>query len=289
MNTIECKNVSKNFKEKEALRSINLTLEPNKIYGLIGRNGAGKTTLLSLISGQSSSSSGEITLGNAPIWENQAALNQICFSREISQTSSVANYKIKELFRIAKIYYPNWDSAMAKELLERFELEDKTRISKLSKGMMSMVTIIIALASKCEYTFLDEPVAGLDIVSRKHFYHLLLEEYQESKRTFIISTHIIEEAADVFEEVIILKKGECLLKENADSLCSRAYQISGKTDVIDQLTSSYKIHSTTLSGRSKSVTVLLEECQSIEPLKLREELNVIPLNLQDLFVALCEY
>ena len=152
-----------------------------------------------------------------------------------------------------------------------------------------MVTIIIALASKCEYTFLDEPVAGLDIVSRKHFYHLLLEEYQESKRTFIISTHIIEEAADVFEEVIILKKGECLLKENADSLCSRAYQISGKTDVIDQLTSSYKIHSTTLSGRSKSVTVLLEECQSIEPLKLREELNVIPLNLQDLFVALCEY
>ncbi len=82
MNTIECKNVSKNFKEKEALRSINLTLEPNKIYGLIGRNGAGKTTLLSLISGQSSSSSGEITLGNAPIWENQAALNQICFSRE---------------------------------------------------------------------------------------------------------------------------------------------------------------------------------------------------------------
>ncbi len=289
MNTIECKNVSKNFKEKEALRSINLTLEPNKIYGLIGRNGAGKTTLLSLISGQSSSSSGEITLGNAPIWENQAALNQICFSREISQTSSVANYKIKELFRIAKIYYPNWDSAMAKELLERFELEDKTRISKLSKGMMSMVTIIIALASKCEYTFLDEPVAGLDIVSRKQFYHLLLEEYQESKRTFIISTHIIEEAADVFEEVIILKKGECLLKENADSLCSRAYQISGKTDVIDQLTSSYKIHSTTLSGRSKSVTVLLEECQSIEPLKLREELNVIPLNLQDLFVALCEY
>lgn len=289
MNTIECKNVSKNFKEKEALRSINLTLEPNKIYGLIGRNGAGKTTLLSLMSGQSSSSSGEITLGNAPIWENQVALNQICFSREISQTSSVANYKIKELFRIAKIYYPNWDSAMAKELLERFELEEKARISKLSKGMMSMVTIIIALASKCEYTFLDEPVAGLDIVSRKHFYHLLLEEYQESKRTFIISTHIIEEAADVFEEVIILKKGECLLKENADSLCARAYQISGRTDVIDQLTNSYKIHSTTLNGRSKSVTVLLEEYQSIEPLKLREELTVTPLNLQDLFVALCEY
>lgn len=289
MNTIECKNVSKNFKEKEALRSINLTLEPNKIYGLIGRNGAGKTTLLSLMSGQSSSSSGEITLGNAPIWENQVALNQICFSREISQTSSVANYKIKELFRIAKIYYPNWDSAMAKELLERFELEEKARISKLSKGMMSMVTIIIALASKCEYTFLDEPVAGLDIVSRKHFYHLLLEEYQESKRTFIISTHIIEEAADVFEEVIILKKGECLLKENADSLCARAYQISGRTDAIDQLTNSYRIHSTTLNGRSKSVTVLLEEYQSIEPLKLREELTVTPLNLQDLFVALCEY
>ena len=80
------------------------------------------------------------------------------------------------------------------------------KINKLSKGMLSMVTITVALASKAEFTFMDEPVAGVDVVMREQFYRVLLEEFAESGRTFVISTHIIEEASDVFEEVIMLDK-----------------------------------------------------------------------------------
>ena len=63
-----------------------------------------------------------------------------------------------------------------------------------------MVTIIVALASKSEFTFLDEPVAGLDVVARDQFYRALLDEYDKTGRTFVISTHIIEEAADIYEK-----------------------------------------------------------------------------------------
>ncbi len=87
---------------------------------------------------------------------------------------------------MAGALFPHWDNEMAEQLLEEFELDRKQKIYKLSKGMMSMITIIVALASKAKYTFLDEPVAGLDVVARENFYRLLLDEYSETGRTFVI-------------------------------------------------------------------------------------------------------
>lgn len=136
--------------------------------------------------------------------------------------------KVKEYLRAASIYMPGWDKEYADRLIREFELDTKARINKLSKGMLSMVTIVVALASKAEFTFLDEPVAGLDVVMRETFYKLLLEEFAESGRTFVISTHIIEEAADVFEEVIVLNKGRIILKENTQELLERACHVSGR-------------------------------------------------------------
>ena len=151
-----------------------------------------------------------MTLDGEDVWENEKCIDRICFSREISQMSGFGqnNLKIKDYMTAASIFYPNWNRELAKELIEKFGLEPKKRISKLSKGMLSMVTIVIALASEAEYTFLDEPVAGLDVVARDQFYKLLLREYGKSGRTFVISTHIIEEAADIFEEVIMLDRGD---------------------------------------------------------------------------------
>ena len=156
MQGIVCRNVCKQYGTKQVLKDINLTLEKGKIYGLIGRNGAGKTTLLSILSSQNPLTSGSVTWNGEEIWENQRALNHICFSRELSQNlmgSNANNMKVKEYLKIASYYFPNWDLAMARNLIEKFELDIKQKISKLSKGMLSMVTIIVALASKAEFTF----------------------------------------------------------------------------------------------------------------------------------------
>ena len=124
--------------------------------------------------------------------------------------SGANNLKVKEYLKYAQCFLKNWDNDYANELLARFGLDKNQSINKLSKGMMSMVTIIVALASKSEFTFLDEPVAGLDVVARDQFYRALLDEYDKTGRTFVISTHIIEEAADIFEEVIIMKNGQVI-------------------------------------------------------------------------------
>ena len=286
MGSLKCENIKKVYGKKEVIKDVNLELESGKIYGLIGRNGVGKTTLLSILSSQNPAGSGRVTLDGEDVWENEKCIDRICFSREISQMSGFGqnNLKIKDYMTAASIFYPNWNRELAKELIEKFGLEPKKRISKLSKGMLSMVTIVIALASEAEYTFLDEPVAGLDVVARDQFYKLLLHEYGKSGRTFVISTHIIEEAADIFEEVIMLDRGEILLKENTQELLERAYHVSGKNEDVEAATAGLTVYGKEAIGRSTGVTVLLNEGESLNG---QYPVSVQKLTLEKLFVAMC--
>ena len=112
MSTLICRNITKTYGKKEVLKSTDLTIEQGKIYGLIGRNGAGKTTLLSIMSAQNPATSGEVTLDGMPVWENQQALDHICFSREIMPVCGMGQnrYKIADYLRNGSIFYPNWDA-----------------------------------------------------------------------------------------------------------------------------------------------------------------------------------
>ena len=160
----------------------------------------------------------------------------------------------------------------------------KKRLGKLSKGMLSMVTIVVALASKAPFTFLDEPVAGLDVIAREQFYRLLIEEYQATGRTFVVSTHILSEAANVLEEVIILRGGELLTMTDTESLLNSARYVTGRAEDVDAATAGLEVHHGEVMGRSKAATVFLREGQTI-----REgyDLTVQPMSLQQVFVALC--
>lgn len=188
MSGLECKNISKSYKDNKVLDNVSLNIEQGKIYGLIGRNGVGKTTLMSIMTGQNPADSGEVTYNGQPVWENAEALSHICFSREINTKSLLGmnNQKVKEYLRLASIYYKNWDKDMAEELVKRFGIDKKKKVCNLSKGMLSMLTVIIGLASKAEITILDEPAAGLDVIVREEFYKLIIDEQQENGRTFII-------------------------------------------------------------------------------------------------------
>ena len=281
-----CENVTKVYGGKEVLSDVSLTLESGKIYGLIGRNGAGKTTLLSILTAQNPANGGTVRLDDEQVWENRRALEQLCFSRELnpSAESGLTGVKVKEYLRIASTYYTGWDKALEEKLMALFKLEPKKRLSKLSKGMLSMVTIIVALCSKAPFTFLDEPVAGLDVVAREQFYKLLLQEYTESGRTFVVSTHIIEEAADVLEEVIIIHEGRIIVKTDTQEFVSSACYVSGKCEDVDAATRGLEVRHPEVIGRSKGVTVFLKPGQQVDD---SFDVSVQPVNLQKAFVALC--
>ena len=289
MNTgiLKAEGLCKSYGKNEVLHDLDLAIEPGKIYGLIGRNGSGKTTLLGILTAQNTKNSGSVTYDGEPVWENQKALHQLCFSRELSATlfSGPNNLKVSHYLKSADIFYPNWDQDYANELLTKFKLDKKKKISQLSKGQMSMVTILIALASRAPLTILDEPTAGLDVVMRERFYQLLLEDFTQTNRTFIVSTHIIEEAASVFEQVIILDEGRILENRATDELVEQFHYVSGHEDVVDAACQGLQVLSTHQMGRHKTCAVRGDRVKLTNALS--SDVDVTPMNLQNVFVALC--
>ncbi len=285
--TLKASGLVKVYGKKEVLHSVDVEFESGCIYGLIGRNGAGKTTLLSCITAQTWANAGEITYGGEPVWENEKALGEICFAREISQILFMGQntYKVRDYLRAAKLLYPHWDEQYAQQLVDRFGLERKKRVSALSKGMLSMLTIVLALASNAPVTILDEPVAGLDVVAREDFYKLLLDNYAKTQRTFIVSTHILDEAASVFEKVIILDDGNVIEQGNTDELVSQFRYVSGKEEQVDEAVAGMKVLLEEKAGRSKAVVVRSSE-QNLQQLEQNPDVDISPLNLQKVFVAL---
>lgn len=285
--TLKATGLVKAYGKKQVLHGIDIEFRPNCIYGLVGRNGAGKTTLLSCLTAQARANAGEITYGGEPVWENTKALEQICFAREMSQVlfSGPNTYKVKDYLYAAKVFYPYWDEQYAKKLIELFGLDVKKRISNLSKGMLSMVTIVLALASKAPVTILDEPVAGLDVVAREQFYKLLLEDYAETQRTFIVSTHILDEAATIFEEVVFLDDGKVLEQGNTDELISQFHYISGKTEDVDGAVEGIQVLSQEVAGRSKAVIVRCD-ADHLQQVQQNSAVDVSGMNLQKVFIAL---
>ncbi|GAE31232.1 ABC transporter ATP-binding protein [Halalkalibacter hemicellulosilyticus] len=227
---ITFKNVSKSYDNKVALNEIHLELERNKIYGLLGRNGAGKTTMLQLLSGHTLPDKGTILINGEEPFNNKKALDQICFVSESGNFKQ--RLKIKHALKIASYYYPKWSNDVAIRLLDVFELNQNLNVKGLSKGMESALGIIIGLASRSPLTIFDEPYIGLDASLRYTFYDILLEEYELEPRTIILSTHLIDEVSDLFEEIILVKDQQILLHETAEQLKAKSLKVSGPKTLI---------------------------------------------------------
>lgn len=283
---VECINLSKSYGKLEAVKDVSFSLDEGKIYGLLGRNGTGKTTLLNLICAQIMRDSGKINVFGEEVFENERALENICLVKE--KDLKTEDYKVSRIFNIAGILYKYWDEEYKNQLVKEFKLDTKKKYKNLSRGFKSVVGIIIGLASKAKITIFDEPSLGLDAAVREKFYNMLLQEYERSNRTFILSTHLIDEVSSLFEEVIILQDGQLLIHEEMGKLLEKAYFLSGKEETIMQLTKSKKIIHKEFFGATAIVGVLDEfGREGINNLK-NNNIEVSSMPLQKLFIYLTE-
>ena len=228
---IEANHVSQLYKEKKALDDVRFSIEPRKIIGLLGRNGAGKTTLMNQLSGQLLPTKGTIRINGELTFDNREIVQSICFIKEAGNFKP--NFKIHEVLQLGSLFYPNWDNERAKELVRSFNLDGSMHVKALSKGMVSSLGVIVGVSSRSPITIFDEPYTGMDAAARQELYTLLIEEYDEYPRTFIISTHLVDEISNLFEKVMILKEGKLLVYEEAETLRESGYAVSGPKDVMD--------------------------------------------------------
>lgn len=280
MSYVEVKNVTKNYGRVTALNNISVLFEENKICGLLGRNGAGKTTLLNLITGRIFPNEGEILVDGARVTENDAALSKIyCMSE---QTLYPENMNVRNVLEWTKEFYPNMDSKYAEELADKFSLSTKKKIKSLSTGYDSVFKIIVALSCNAPVLLLDEPVLGLDANFRDLFYRELISCYSRKPRTIVISTHLIEEAADVIENVVIIKNGEIIISDMTQNILTKGYTVTGAAQAVDSFIKDRNVLGADMLGGIKSAYVL----DSIRPSDVPDGIEISRMKLQNLFIHL---
>ena len=280
---IKMEGLSKQFGKKSAVEDFTLELQAGKIYGLLGRNGAGKTTLLKIIGGLITQSSGEIEVfGKAP-FENAEVLKKVCIVLETQLWNTTE--KIKNIYDICSAVYPSWDMDYAEKLLKKFNLDKNKKIKQLSRGMTSSVFIIIGLASKAPLTIFDEPTLGLDAAVRETYYNEIINEAQETDRTFILSTHLIEEVHRLFEEVIIVDEGKLKAFEPLETLKKSGYYVSGKEKDVMAAVEGLNVIEKQRLGSLVVCTVMGDKAEVAG----NPDIEVEPISLQKLFVHMTEH
>ena len=281
-NVIEVKNLSRSYRKTVAVDDVSFSIEENGIYGLLGRNGAGKTTLMRLLAGHEFASSGEISIyGESPV-ENSAVLSKMAFIRESMRYPE--NFNSEHVVKAAAASFENWDEEFAQELIKIFGIPRKRKVRKLSRGQLSAVGVVVGLACRAPITILDEPYIGMDAVARKQFYELLLADYIEHPRTIILSTHLIDEVADLLEHVFVIDEGKITLDAKVEDLRGAAAIIEGSSEAIEPLASGFTIlESQTIGSQRRIVAQGLKQEDHLQLQKLG--LVVKPASLQQLIVS----
>lgn len=279
MKEIKVQNISKNFKSVKALDHVNLCFKEHTIYGLLGRNGAGKTTLLNIINNRLAPDEGTIKMDDVIMTENDKTLKQCFFVSE--KMLYPEGMKVKEVFKWTEQFFETFDLSYAMKLSEIFGLDTKAKTKNLSTGYQSIFKNIVALSTNVPYVFLDEPVLGLDAYHRDLFYRVLIDKYSKNPFTIVISTHLIEEVANVIEEVIIIKNGKIIKNESIESLLQQGYTISGPADSVNSYITDKEIIGSDSLGGLKTAYIL-----GIPDQNIPVGLEISRMDLQKLFIQL---
>jgi len=283
---IEVQHLTKRYREQNALDDVSLELRENVVYGLLGRNGAGKTTLMSILTAQNFATEGEVPVFGEDPYENTRVLPRVCFVRESQKYPDDA--KPGHAFAAARLFFERWDQELADDLVKAFGLPVNRRIKKLSRGQLSTVGVIIGIASRAEITFFDEPYLGLDAVARQIFYDRLLQDYAEHPRTIVLSSHLIDEVADLLEHVVVIDGGRIVIDEDTEDLRGRAATIVGPTDAVSAFTAGREVVHTQSLGRTTEATVLGALSPDDRAALAAAGLDLAPVSLQQLVVRMTQ-
>lgn len=281
---IEVRDLTVRYGDTVAVDRISLDLPAFKIYGLLGRNGSGKTSLLHALASYRRPSGGTVRFGGVDPFENPAMMAQTVFIRDTPDVLS--SDSVRDAVDFTARVRPGFDRAYARHLIETFELDPRRRVSALSRGQKSALGVVLGLAARAPLTILDEAYLGLDAAARTTFYRELLADYLERPRTIILSTHLIEEVAHLFERVVVIDHGRLLLYEETDEVQGRGVTVSGPAAAVDAFAAGRSVLASRALGGTREIT-LYGRLEPAETARARDAgLTLGPVGLQDLFVHL---
>lgn len=218
-------NLGHRFGGRWAVRELNLSIPRGAVYGFLGLNGAGKTTTIRMLMGLLAPDSGVASvLGLDPESE------PIEVKRRVGYVPDAPSFyewmTVREILGFVAHYRSReWDKTRADHLVKVFQLPLDQRVKTLSKGQRSKVSLTMALGFNPDLLILDEPTGGLDPIARRQFIEGVLAQFNESNRTILISSHLINEISGLVDHVGILREGLLVRSEPSDQLMSEVKRV----------------------------------------------------------------
>lgn len=205
---------------KFSINNINFSVEKGTIMGLIGKNGAGKTTLIKTILDKVEKDKGQVLFNGIPMYRNEKIV-KANIGVVHDKLMYPLNAKPIKMKNIISPFYKNFDHKKFDELMKRFELDPKKKLSAYSKGMQMKFNIVMAVCHDPELIILDEPTAGLDPVARADVMELLLELMQKEERAVLLSTHITSDLEKIGDYITAIDNGNIIFTEEKEELINK--------------------------------------------------------------------
>lgn len=217
---LEIKNISKKYGKNLVLDNFSYNIESGNIIGILGPNGSGKTTLLKIIKGYLLPSSGEIFLDGKKI--DYLSNSQISYLPDVNFMDE--NLTVEKGIYLFNNFFEDFRVDKMISMLELMKLDKNKKIKELSKGMKEKYNLALILSRKARLYIIDEPISGVDLISRDEIINFIVTNIEEDT-TMIITTHFAEEMDKIFDEIIYLNDGKIIESGKIDDLIEK-YELS---------------------------------------------------------------
>lgn len=212
-NIVEIKDLTKNYFNKKALDRLSLNIEKGKVVGILGPNGSGKTTLIKILTGLLRETKGEVLIDGRNVGVYTKSIVSYLPDRNF-----LYNWmSVEDACEFYRDFYSDFDEKKFEGLLDFMKLEKSMKITSLSKGMHEKLSLSLVLSRNAKLYVLDEPIAGVDPVARDQILDAIINNYNEDS-SMLITTHLVRDMENLFDDVVLLKDGEIVLEGNAESL-----------------------------------------------------------------------
>ncbi|WP_040951672.1 ABC transporter ATP-binding protein [Gorillibacterium massiliense] len=211
---IECERIAKQYGRTVALDNFSVSIPEGKIVGILGPNGCGKSSFFRMVTGLTKPDSGRVqVLGREPGWQT---------NKEIAYLPDRAHwypsYTVNQLINWGKTFLPAFDPARAERLAEFMEVDLEAKIGGMSRGQEARVLLILCLARDVPLIILDEPFAGIDVISRESIVAAIIDMIEERQQSILISTHDIQEVEGLFDYIVMLDHGKVIWSGESEDL-----------------------------------------------------------------------
>jgi ABC-2 type transport system ATP-binding protein len=236
---VAARSLSISFGSKRAVDDVSFTIPKGRVVGLLGHNGAGKTTLMKAMVGLARGVGELSVLGLNPRTDRVALLESACYIPDVAILPRWA--RVQDLISMMRGLHPRFSSERAKQLLRRTSVGLNDKVKTLSKGMVVQAHLALVAAIDARLMILDEPTLGLDVLSRKAFYEMLIDEWCDGERSVVISTHQVEEIESLLSDVLMLNEGKLVLSISLEDMDQRFVAFSHDASVADQMAAAHPL------------------------------------------------